>query len=445
MRPPLQVAALSHVGMERSLNEDNFRVEGRDDDWILLVCDGMGGHEGGEVASEVASEFILASLRADRTANPTVVIFNALVGANAAVVAEAERRGMPDMGTTAVVARVTGDRCWIGWVGDSRLYQLRDGVRVSGSEDHTRVAEMVRRGILSAPEAKSHPDAHILTQALGGGAGVRDTFKPTSWNEPLELQPRDVLLLCSDGLYDLLSDEEIAALMAGTDPATAAQRLVDAANARGGHDNITVIVALYEADQIPARRTEPASPFLPGTRLTEPPMRPIAPVPEPAAPVPSRSEPPHVPQDPYVSEGTLPDGVAPRPAPRAEVSPMYGRPADEPTVSEAAPRRGSKPARAAVERRVMDLPMLAVLLGAAFGAGMVTMLVVTMALGLTHFGAAEVPARAETTGAEAAGAEAKEPPKPSLGTPAPAEEAPEKEPTAPAPDAAPAPTPSPTP
>lgn len=251
---PVYVHALSHVGHQRTVNEDAVRTAALGpEDWLLTICDGMGGHEGGQVASSVAADHIVRALRdGPPDGNPTDAIYNALSGANDAVCAAAVERSLPTMGTTAVVARIIGRQCWLGWVGDSRAYHFRGRELLDRSQDHTRVAEMLSRGILTPEQAKQHPDAHILTRALGGGKEVGEGFKPSAWNEPLDLMTGDYLLLCSDGLYDLVQDEEIPDLVAGLDATSASERLVSTANERGGHDNISVVLAVVGVPQIPA-------------------------------------------------------------------------------------------------------------------------------------------------------------------------------------------------
>jgi hypothetical protein len=142
-------------------------------------------------------------------------------------------------------------------VGDSRLYQFRAGVPVDRTRDHTRVARMVDQGILTAEEARNHPDAHVLVQALGGSPGVQKSFKPEVWTEPLELRSGDVVLLCSDGLYDLIEDRELYPLIEGRDYQDAVARLIQTANERGGPDNITVILLVAGQPEVPRKASGP--------------------------------------------------------------------------------------------------------------------------------------------------------------------------------------------
>lgn len=252
MSLPLYVHGRSDVGRLREQNEDRLRmvrVEGGA--WILVVCDGMGGHEAGEVASQLAADRIVEVLSERAALPPPKAIYEALTEANQAVQRGAQERGSPDMGTTGLVACVREGGCYVGWVGDSRLYQFRGGAQLERTQDHTRVEQMVASGQLSREQARHHPEAHILTQALQGGDPALHGFKPEVWAEPLELKQGDVLLMCSDGLYDLVQDEELYPLIAGLDYQAAVERLIATANERGGTDNVTVVVAVVGQPEVP--------------------------------------------------------------------------------------------------------------------------------------------------------------------------------------------------
>ncbi|MBM4366123.1 MAG: protein phosphatase 2C domain-containing protein [Deltaproteobacteria bacterium] len=251
---PLYVSAATDLGHQRSANEDAHQVLSLgDDDWLLVVCDGMGGHEGGRLASSTAVAHIADAVRVDSNPDPGQAIGAALAGAHEAVLAAAHAGGVPGAGSTGVVARVRGRQMWYGWVGDSRLYHFRGAGCVERSEDHTRVADMVKHGILSAADAKNHPDAHILSRALGGSGAPGDNHFPTLVAPDAEhpLEDGDLLVLCSDGLYDLVDDEEIPRVCGGLDLPAAARALVDLANARGGYDNITVVLACLGSPTVP--------------------------------------------------------------------------------------------------------------------------------------------------------------------------------------------------
>lgn len=258
MSMPLYVHGRSDVGRRREQNEDRFRIESfPDGSRLLVVCDGMGGHEAGEVASEVACQRLVEVISNSPPTDPPRAIYQAFLEANRAVLEASSTRGVEGMGTTGVLAWVTGTRCYVGWVGDSRLYHLRPGEPVDRSRDHTRVERMLSQGLLTPEEARNHPEAHVLVQALGGSPHVQKSFKPEVWNEPLELQRGDVVLLCSDGLYDLIEDSELHPLIETLDYRTAVERLIDTANERGGTDNITVIILVAGQPDIPTATTAP--------------------------------------------------------------------------------------------------------------------------------------------------------------------------------------------
>ena len=248
--PAYTFHAATDVGQGREQNEDasgSATAAGGD---LLVVCDGMGGHEAGDLASKMAVEAILQIFAASPEHDPAERLRAGFLVANQRIVAHATGAQLDGMGTTAVAAFVKDGEAWIAHVGDSRCYHLRGDQVLWRTADHTRVQRMVEMGILTAEQARTHEDANVVTRALG--------FSPT--DEPpepeiaaaRELRDGDLLVLCSDGLYDLVDDAEIAELGSEDPPAAAAQRLVDLANERGGHDNITVTVARW-GSAAPAR------------------------------------------------------------------------------------------------------------------------------------------------------------------------------------------------
>ena len=156
---------------------------------------------------------------------------------------------------------------------------------IDRTRDHTRVAQMVSHGILTPEEARNHPDAHVLVQALGGSAGIQKSFKPEVWTDALELRAGDVVLLCSDGLYDFIEDHELYPLMEGHDYQDAVSRLIRLANERGGADNITAILLVVGQPEVPRtttpkeerRETQPDIPLPVPTPVVQAP--PVAPSP----------------------------------------------------------------------------------------------------------------------------------------------------------------------
>jgi PPM family protein phosphatase len=231
--------AATDVGLQRAGNEDSH-LRGRT---VFAVADGLGGHQGGEVASAMAVER-LGALDGRSFAEPTqaaAALADAIADANRAIL----ERGVADqglwgMGTTVTAAAVVGDLVLqLAHVGDSRAYLLRgDGPPRQLTTDHTVVGELVRRGRLTPQQAASHPERSILTRAVGLDPNVQ-VEQPA----PLGLQPGDQVLLCSDGLTETVADEQLAQVLAGqADGDDACRALVAAANAAGGPDNITVVL-----------------------------------------------------------------------------------------------------------------------------------------------------------------------------------------------------------
>jgi protein phosphatase len=230
------------VGRGRPENEDSHLVD--PEDGLYAVADGMGGHRAGEVASATAIDALktayLGGQRLDR----------AVEAANAAVFARAaEDAALRGMGTTLTAIALQDSTALLGHVGDSRAYLMRDGAVTQVTEDHSLVEQLVREGRLTPEEAQNHPQRAIITRALGVDVDVQvDTYR-------IDLKPGDRLMICSDGLTNMLSDDTIAqTLRRHADPQQAADTLVDMANQAGGDDNITVVLvdALSDGGEGPA-------------------------------------------------------------------------------------------------------------------------------------------------------------------------------------------------
>lgn len=242
----LPYAGLSDVGRVRTHNEDAVLLSPP----LYAVADGLGGHQAGEIASTLAIEALMeaAPRRADAKA-----LGRAARAANKVVLdAAREGHGRAGMGTTLTAAIVEGTRIAVAHVGDSRAYLYHSGVLEPITYDHSMVADMVRQGTLSEEEARVHPNRSIITRALGSDPNMyADTFEVTA-------SPGDRLLLCSDGLTAMLRDAQIADVLGSyRDPGATVRGLVDAANAAGGQDNISVVVVDITADDgsgYPARR-----------------------------------------------------------------------------------------------------------------------------------------------------------------------------------------------
>lgn len=241
---PSNIGAMTDVGLTRQLNEDNWGWAHLGEELDLyVVADGMGGHDGGEVASAMAVETITRVAREKVPALEQGVdaveetLNDAFQAANNAVKAEADRKGN-DMGTTLVAAMVSGaGQAIVANVGDSRAYLFRDRALHQVSVDHSFVQKLVDRGRISKEEARDHPQSNILLRTVGTEKDVEiDLFR-------VEVSKGDRLLLCSDGLWGEVEDDDIASILATyADPRVAARELVRAAHQGGGKDNVTLMI-----------------------------------------------------------------------------------------------------------------------------------------------------------------------------------------------------------
>jgi protein phosphatase len=263
-----EVAAsvLSDVGCVRELNEDSAAYVQPYDEAVLagkgmlfVVADGMGGHSAGEVASNMAVEVIRrVYYEEDREAQ--AALKKAVEKANREIFEAAARdETMKGMGTTCTALVLQNGRAISAHVGDSRMYLVRDGQIYLLTEDHSAVMEMVKHGIISAEEARHHPDKNVILRALGSHAEV----EVSTWQEPLPVREGDRFVLCSDGLYDLVEDEEIRQAVSAAEPRAACESLVALAKQRGGHDNITVAIVSLK----PVAEAQPRA--VPETREVE--------------------------------------------------------------------------------------------------------------------------------------------------------------------------------
>lgn len=238
---------LTDKGLQRDVNEDAFWIlDPRKLDaagiarWgaLYLVADGMGGHQAGEVASSMAATLIPRAFYADRDPDRRAALIRAIQHANAEVWQRAQHeRAHAKMGATLVAALVQGQQVTIAHAGDSRAYLWQKGRLRQLTEDHTWVNERYRQGILTAAEAAQHPLRHVVTRSLGEKPQLELSI------ETHTTQPGDLLLLCSDGLSGVVPEAQLAHLLGSLPPEEAASALVRAANAGGGPDNITVVIA----------------------------------------------------------------------------------------------------------------------------------------------------------------------------------------------------------
>jgi protein phosphatase len=243
---PLSVAVRTDVGRVRTNNEDSHGHAWLEDGSLfVIVADGMGGHEAGEVASGLAVRVVEEIVSRDIDGDPRERLYNGLLEANEEILEEGRSSNTSGMGTTAVCGVFKGSHIYIGQVGDSRLFHIRKGQLVWRTLDHTRVQMLLDTGEISEEEARSHPESGMLTRALGHSRMADGrTLVPDVIGEPIEIGEDDTVVLSSDGLHDLLEDWEISQMVAGKTPAEAADLLVKAACDRGGHDNVTVAVVV---------------------------------------------------------------------------------------------------------------------------------------------------------------------------------------------------------
>ena len=233
----VELASMSHVGKVRSANEDSCEPSRRDDGTrLLVVADGMGGHRGGATASSAAVATILETFETDPAGGNDTVLREAIESANARIFEMAQSDAeLEGMGTT-VVAFVLDARhnAMVAHVGDSRCYRYRRGHLEALTTDHSVVAEMQRRGLISAEEAAVHPRRNEILRSVGVAAQVEVEVRP------VEVAAGDRFVLCSDGLSGVVSDDEIATIVSTQPPEAAVEALISVANERGGPDNITV-------------------------------------------------------------------------------------------------------------------------------------------------------------------------------------------------------------
>lgn len=266
-RAHLFVAAQTDPGQSGKNNEDNFAVSAYTLSQynpmpvvFAVVSDGIGGHRAGEVASSMVVN-LFSELAAENTSgNPLTLFQEGFYRVSEEIFKQAGLdatcRGM---GATVSCAWVVGDVLYIAYAGDSRIYLLRSGKILQISRDHTWVQEALEKGILSSSQIKTHPNLHVIRRYLGSETPPEPDFRlflspdendsRAKSNQGLMLSPGDVVLLCTDGLTDLVSNAEILQSLTGNRLSQAVQKLISLANERGGHDNITVVMLGVPFDQ----------------------------------------------------------------------------------------------------------------------------------------------------------------------------------------------------
>lgn len=248
----------SHTGLRRTQNEDRFSIKPyRLDDGrnvlLAIVADGIGGHQAGEIAAQYTVGTIQDTLAAFNGSDPLHVLEEAIIAAGRDVSQAAqEQSGQEGMGSTVALALVIEDKLYIATVGDSRIYLLRDGRLRQVSTDHTWIQEAIEYDILTPEEARGHPQAHVLRRHIGGeqlpepdlrfrlrdGESDEDALE----NQGTRLKDEDRLLLCTDGLTDMVPDMDIYQALASMPPEQAVDHLLQRALKAGGNDNITIVL-----------------------------------------------------------------------------------------------------------------------------------------------------------------------------------------------------------
>lgn len=268
----VRVHGASHPGVVHTRNEDSFAiVPTSDGGTLLLVCDGMGGMGRGDEASRLAVEELIRAFGEAPGDSPTR-LRAAIASADHAVRAALCAEGGGRAGSTVASAYVEGGKAHVAWVGDSRVYLVRGSEVVRRTKDHKLVQDLVDSGQLTAEEARRSALSSVITRALGGRPPDAPAVIPDGYETPWELARGDRLLLCSDGLSDLVTDQELGRLLHTKTPPAACEVLIGTAIARGGHDNITIVVAsVHDTDAITEAPPPPRS-YAPRRRPTLDPM-----------------------------------------------------------------------------------------------------------------------------------------------------------------------------
>ena len=233
--------AMTDVGRRREVNQDYVYATDQPVGPfpnLLVVADGMGGHKAGDFASKFTVEVVRRELEASRKGKPETILKRIIQTANEELIEAASQDvKLEGMGTTLVAATVIGNTLHFANIGDSRLYLIDDNIRQL-SKDHSLVEEMVRLGGIKAEDARNHPDKNIITRAMGVKTEAEADFYE------FRIKRGDVILMCTDGLSNMVEDEDMFGLVKGArDIVEAVQMLMDRANSNGGRDNIGVVLA----------------------------------------------------------------------------------------------------------------------------------------------------------------------------------------------------------
>ncbi|MBS4539740.1 Stp1/IreP family PP2C-type Ser/Thr phosphatase [Clostridium sp. D2Q-11] len=240
----MNCGSCSHVGKVRDTNQDSYYINHYDELPIFAVADGMGGHNGGEIASEITIEIIktnadiyLNKLLEEKLSIESFIKKSLTLSNEEIFKAANENKSYKGMGTTVTMGCIYKNKLYIGHIGDSRAYIARDNMITRLTKDHSLVAELVRNGTITEEEAINHPQKNIITRALGTNNDIEiDIYT-------YDLQKNDIILLCTDGLTNMVSEREIIELINTTeDIQVICDALINKANDNGGYDNSTVII-----------------------------------------------------------------------------------------------------------------------------------------------------------------------------------------------------------
>ena len=245
----MRIYSATDVGQKRKMNQD-YVFASADPVGnlpnLFVVADGMGGHNAGDYASSHAVGTVVDEIRQDADFNPIKVIRHAIESANTEIITQAQNdENLRGMGTTMVVATIVGHYAYVANVGDSRLYLVNQQI-LQVTKDHSLVQEMVRMGEINAEQARNHPDKNIITRALGAERTVDIDFFD------LKLEPGNVILMCSDGLSNMVEDSQIREIISDTETnlEEKGKILISEANRNGGKDNIAVVLIEPFANEV---------------------------------------------------------------------------------------------------------------------------------------------------------------------------------------------------
>ena len=234
----------NHKGKLRTNNEDYFLNSEIEGGHIFVICDGMGGHNGGEIASKIAANALVDFFKSSKIDNIPFQFNMALAETHRVILSEANKStSLKGMGTTLVAIIIYNQKCYLAHIGDSRAYAIFDDQMISLTKDHSLVQHLIDAGELTEKEAQSHPRRNVITKALGTSFDSKDDY----FDGEISLPENSYLLLCTDGLNGMINDQEILEAFTLKDPERIAESLIQKALEAGGNDNITVSVLKVES------------------------------------------------------------------------------------------------------------------------------------------------------------------------------------------------------